>query len=70
MALADVFDALMTRRVYKPAFDIDETTRIINEGRGKHFDPDVVDAFQACLEQFADIARRFADPAPEAHEGM
>ena len=70
MALADVFDALMTRRVYKPAFDIDETTRIINEGRGKHFDPDVVDAFQACREQFADIALRFADPDPEAHEAM
>lgn len=70
MALADVFDALMTRRVYKPAFDIDETTRIINEGRGKHFDPDVVDAFHACREQFADIAQRFADPDPEAHEAM
>ena len=70
MALADVFDALMTRRVYKPAFDIDETTRIISEGRGKHFDPDVVDAFQACREQFADIALRFADPDPEAHEAM
>ncbi len=66
MALADVFDALMTRRVYKQPFSLDETTRIICEGRGKHFDPDVVDAFMACRERFADIASRFADPEPEA----
>ncbi|WP_374267389.1 two-component system response regulator [Zoogloea sp.] len=65
MALADVFDALMTRRVYKPAFDLEETTRIICDGRGKHFDPDVVDAFVACREQFSDIATRFADPLPD-----
>lgn len=66
MALADVFDALMTRRVCKQPFSLDETTRIICEGRGKHFDPDVVDAFMACRERFADIASRFADPEPEA----
>ena len=45
MALADVFDALMTRRVYKPPFSLEETSRIICEGRGSHFDPAVVDAF-------------------------
>jgi len=68
MALADVYDALMTRRVYKPPFDLVETTRIICEGRAKHFDPDVVDAFMACREQFADIAERFADPLPDEGE--
>jgi putative two-component system response regulator len=68
MALADVFDALMTRRVYKPPFSLEETTRIIVEGRGRHFDPDVVDAFMACRDAFADIAVRFADPLPEGAE--
>ncbi|WP_374486083.1 two-component system response regulator [Zoogloea sp.] len=67
MALADVFDALMSRRVYKPPLTLDETTQIIVGGRGSHFDPDVVDAFLTCRERFADIATRFADPdEPEA----
>lgn len=65
MALADVFDALMTRRVYKPPFTLEETTQIICDGRGRHFDPDVVDAFLACRDTFADIAARLADPDPE-----
>lgn len=68
MALADVFDALMTRRVYKPAFSLEETTRIICEGRGSHFDPDVVDAFMARRDEFADIAARLADPEPAGGE--
>lgn len=62
MALADVFDALMSRRVYKPPMTLDEATKIILEGRGKHFDPAVVDAFVACRERFAEIASRLADP--------
>jgi putative two-component system response regulator len=62
MALADVFDALMSRRVYKPPMTLDEATKIIMEGRDRHFDPAVVDAFVACREQFAEIAKRFADP--------
>jgi putative two-component system response regulator len=45
VAVADVFDALMSRRPYKPAFTPEQATNIIFEGRGKHFDPDVVDAF-------------------------
>lgn len=67
MALADVFDALMSRRVYKPPMTLEETTKIICDGRASHFDPDVVDAFLACRERFADIAARFADPAPDAN---
>ena len=65
MALADVFDALMTRRVYKPAFTLEETTRIICDGRGSHFDPAVVDAFMVRRDEFAEIAARLADPDPE-----
>ncbi|NCA69773.1 MAG: two-component system response regulator [Sphingobacteriia bacterium] len=62
MALADVFDALLNRRVYKPAMSLEETTRIILDGRGSHFDPAVVDAFIACRDRFAEIAARHPDP--------
>lgn len=67
MSVADVFDALTSRRVYKPAMEVEEATRIITAGRGKAFDPEVVDAYLACREEFVAVARRLADPpAPEA----
>lgn len=62
MALADVFDALTCRRVYKPAMPVEKARQIIVEGRGTHFDPDIVDTFLACLDEFVDIATRLADP--------
>lgn len=61
MALADVYDAMTTRRVYKDAMPHDEAVAIILDGRGKHFDPDVVDAFAQITGQFRDIGARFAD---------
>ncbi|ANQ85667.1 two-component system response regulator [Azoarcus olearius] len=61
MALADVFDALISRRVYKAPMSLDEATRIIVEGRGRHFDPEIVDAFLECKDQFAEIAARYVD---------
>ncbi|RKT46466.1 response regulator [Thiocapsa rosea] len=61
MALADVFDALMCQRVYKLACPFKETVTIIEQGRGTHFDPDVVDAFMLRREAFQNIAVRFAD---------
>ena len=64
MAIADVFDALICRRVYKSAMTLEETTTIIVEGRGRHFDPDVVDTFLSCRDAFVDVARRHADPEP------
>lgn len=68
MALADVFDALTCRRVYKKPMPIDQAVDIIVQGRGSHFDPDVVDAFQACHSQFVDIATRFHDAALTSEE--
>jgi putative two-component system response regulator len=62
MAVADVYDALISKRVYKPAFPHDEAVRIITEGRGAHFDPDVVDAFLAIRHKVRAIAVKFADP--------
>ncbi|MEQ1635654.1 MAG: HD domain-containing phosphohydrolase [Methylococcales bacterium] len=61
MALADVFDALISQRVYKPPFSLEKAVAIIIEGRGRHFDPDIVDAFQAGLEEFTTIAAQYAD---------
>lgn len=61
MALADVFDALISRRHYKDPVPIGEVVEIIREGRGKHFDPDIVDAFLDLQDQFVEIAYRFSD---------
>jgi hypothetical protein len=61
MALADVFDALICRRVYKEPFPMDEVDGIIVAGRGKHFDPAVVDAFEVRIAEFIAVARRYAD---------
>jgi len=63
MALADVFDALISRPVYKASMPVQDVIRIIQEGRGTHFDPDIVDAFLANLDQFLDIAAQLADAA-------
>lgn len=62
MAVADVYDALISRRSYKPAFPHSEAIRIMQSERGKHFDPDILDCMLACATQFEDIARCFADP--------
>jgi putative two-component system response regulator len=67
MAVADVYDALISRRVYKPPFAHDKAVEIIREGRGKHFDPEVVDAFLAIHEACRAIAERYADSEAAVH---
>lgn len=59
VALADVYDALTTKRVYKDAFSHEKTYEIIMESNGTHFDPDVVQAFVEIQEQFMMIAEKF-----------
>lgn len=59
MAIADVFDALIMQRVYKPPMPFDEARRIITEQRGQQFDPDVTDAFLENFDQFVEIARTY-----------
>lgn len=61
MAVADVFDALISRRVYKQPMPIDKAAEIIRAGKGAHFDPDLVDAFLAHFDGIVAIARRYAD---------
>lgn len=65
MALADVYDALISRRVYKPPMSHEQACAIIREGRGAHFDPDIVDAFDRQEEDFRAIAERYADSEAE-----
>ncbi len=61
MAVADVYDALISRRVYKEGMPHEKAVSIIQEGRGSHFDPDLVDAFVVLQQEFRNIAARFAD---------
>jgi len=61
MAVADVYDALISRRVYKDRMTHEQATRIIVDGRGSHFDPDVVDAFVEIADEFQSIAQRYPD---------
>lgn len=61
MALADVYDALTTRRVYKPAWTHQATAERIEAESGRHFDPRLVAAFRAIRPEFEAIARRLAD---------
>ena len=61
MAVADVYDALISRRVYKPPFPHEKAVAIIQEGKGSHFDPDMVDAFMEVADEFYVIAQEFAD---------
>ncbi|MDR2405113.1 MAG: two-component system response regulator [Deltaproteobacteria bacterium] len=57
VAVADVFDALMSRRPYKPAFTPEQAIGIITDGRGKHFDPEVVDVFVSDIPEIMRIWR-------------
>lgn len=69
MALADVFDALISQRAYKPPMSYQEARNIITAGRAKHFDPEVVDAYLTMEAEFIAVAERYKDdegksPAP------
>lgn len=61
VAVADVFDALCSERPYKPAFPLEKTYRIIEEGRGVHFRPDLVDAFMDVREEIEELRDRYRD---------
>lgn len=68
MAVADVYDALISRRVYKEGMPHEKAVAIIQEGRGQHFDPDIADAFLAKHDEFHAIALQFRDSDQELHD--
>lgn len=61
MALSDVYDALSTKRIYKPAFDNDKCVEIIKEQSGKLFDPIIVEAFLEIQDRFFEIRKSMED---------
>jgi putative two-component system response regulator len=65
-AVADTFDALTTKRIYKPAFSLEQTLDIMREGRGKHFDPSLLDTFLGAMDEVLVIKDRFSDAAETA----
>ena len=63
MALADIYDVLISRKRYKPAFSHAKARAVISNLRGTHLDPDIVDAFLALEKVFSEIVERFPDEA-------
>ena len=61
MAVADVYDALISKRAYKPAFPHETAVEEIRKGSGTQFDPDIVETFLALTDRFQEIAASHAD---------
>ncbi len=61
MAIADVYDALVSSRVYKPPFSHEKAVEMIKDNSGSQFDPDIVQAFLKITDEFAKILRNFSD---------
>ncbi|EKO3487649.1 two-component system response regulator [Vibrio fluvialis] len=61
MAIADVYDALISKRVYKPAFTHQDAVQLILDGKGTHFDPDIVDVFVDIADELYEVALRYAN---------
>ncbi|MEW6261530.1 MAG: two-component system response regulator [Thermodesulfobacteriota bacterium] len=66
VAIADVFDALTSKRPYKDAFPVEKSIEIIRSGRGAHFNPEVVDAFLSVLDEVLAIKERYKDELQSA----
>jgi putative two-component system response regulator len=65
MAIADVYDALISRRVYKSGMPHEKALEIIRQGSGTHFDPDMVDAFMEIADRIHEIALKYQDTEEE-----
>ena len=74
MAVADVFDALMSKRSYKPPFSYEDAVKIITDGSGTRFDPKVVAAFVAAIDEVKAVCEKFSSDetymgAPQKEDG-
>lgn len=65
MAIVDVYDAITSKRVYKPAFTHEYALELIRSESGKHFDPEIVEAFFDIEQQIAEISQRFIQHIPK-----
>jgi putative two-component system response regulator len=70
MAVADVYDALISRRAYKEGMTHEAAVAIILKGRGQHFDPDITDAFSDIQGEFLAIAQRYADSEADVSQKL
>ena len=61
MAIADVYDALISKRIYKNTFSHEDACKIIIEGKGTHFDPELIDVFEVINEEFWHIAENYKE---------
>jgi putative two-component system response regulator len=61
MAIADVYDALISKRVYKPAFTHEKSVKLIKQLKGIHFDPEITDSFLSVSNEFKLISQKFQD---------
>ncbi|WNC67462.1 two-component system response regulator [Thalassotalea nanhaiensis] len=61
VAIADVFDALTSKRPYKDAWTVEKAFNYLDEQAGKHFDPDLIEPFKNCIEQIKEIMTEYAD---------
>lgn len=68
MAIPDVYDALISARVYKKAFSHEETVELIRTEGSSHFDPEIVNAFLEIADQFKEIAKTFRDHDGGVHD--
>ncbi len=69
MSVADVFDALTSPRIYKPAFPLNKAIRIIEEGTGTQFDPKCVEVFIEALPEVKEVLKRFNPDYKEEEDG-
>jgi putative two-component system response regulator len=67
-AIADVFDALTSKRPYKEPFSVEKSLATIREGRGSHFDPDVVDAFFAIQDEILTLKELYVEDNQQAFD--
>ncbi len=67
VAIADVFDALSSKRIYKPAFPLEKTLQILKDGKGTHFDPHLIDLFVNNIDSFLEIQKEFPDNEETPH---
>ncbi|MEW6267142.1 MAG: HD domain-containing phosphohydrolase [Thermodesulfobacteriota bacterium] len=68
VAIADVYDALCSKRVYKPAWEESEALKVLEEMNGKQFDPELIEAFFSCLDVIRAIRERYPDEKETGHE--
>ena len=68
MAVADVYDALISRRPYKQPIGHETSVEMIVAARGTHFDPDIVDAFIEIQDEFFEISRKYEDADEDIQE--